>query len=52
MHNQWALMALAMVVILVLVLSELLPLVAGAKHSLDRFDFGKAKRREKQLGGY
>lgn len=52
MHNQWALMALATVVVLVLAVSELLPFMVGTKDTLDKYNFGRAKQREKQRGGY
>lgn len=52
MNTQLALMILAMIIIVVLVVSELLPMLAGGNKSLDDYNFRSAKQNEKQRGMY
>lgn len=52
MNTQFALMILAMLIIVVLVVSELLPMLAGGNKALEDYDFRNAKRSEKQRGMY
>jgi len=52
MTTQYALMILAALVVVILVVSELLPMLAGGDKALNDYDFTKAKRSEKQRGMY
>lgn len=52
MDTQFALMILATIIVVVLVISELLPMLAGGNKALNDYDFRTAKRSEKQRGMY
>lgn len=52
MNTQLALMILATLVVVVLVVSELLPMLAGGNRALNDYNFTRAKRNEKQRGMY
>ncbi len=52
MNTQLALMILATLVVVVLIVSELLPMLVGDNRAINDYNFTKAKRNEKHRGMY
>ena len=52
MNTQLALMILATLVVVVLIVSELLPMLVGDNRTINDYNFTKAKRNEKHRGMY
>jgi hypothetical protein len=52
MNTQLALMILATLVVVVLVVSELLPMLVGGNRAINDYNFTRAKRNEKHRGMY
>ena len=52
MNTQYAIIIIAALVVLVRVIAELVPLLAGGNKSLDHYDLEQAKKREQRRSGF